>query len=116
MDTQKDDEILQKEVLNISEEQLRICHLLTKQIRKEIQSEIDSKTDQIAEIQENHQKEIEGRINEFFKASVYHFMERLRKSKSTLPTETTTETKNHSPSRGGAGGGVIYYRNKTKSE
>jgi len=72
MDTQKDDEILQKEVLNISEaieafnyeEQLRICHLLTKQIRKEIQSEIDSKTDQIAEIQENHQKEIEGRINE----------------------------------------------------
>jgi|JI10StandDraft_1071094.scaffolds.fasta_scaffold614194_3 hypothetical protein len=69
---EKDDEILQKEVLNISEsiesfnyyEQMRICHLLTKQIRKEIQSEIDRKTDQIAEIQENHQKEIEGRINE----------------------------------------------------
>ena len=72
MDTEKDDEILMKEVLNISEsieafnyyEQMRICHLLTKQIRKEIQSEIDRKTDQIAEIQENHQKEIEGRINE----------------------------------------------------
>ena len=72
MDTEKDDEILQKEVLDISEsiegfnyfEQMRICHLLTKQIRKEIQSEIDRKTDLIAEIQENHQKEIQGRINE----------------------------------------------------
>lgn len=36
---------------------------------------------------------------EFFKASVYHFMERLRKSKSTLPTETTTET-NFNPAEG----------------
>lgn len=65
--TEKDDAILQKEVLNISEaieafnyyEQMRICHLLTKQIQNEIRAEIDRKTDKIAELQENHQKEIE---------------------------------------------------------
>lgn len=72
METEKDDEILQKEVLNISEsiesfnyyEQMRICHLLTKQIRKEIQSEIYRKTDEIAEIHEKAHKELQARINE----------------------------------------------------
>lgn len=36
---------------------------------------------------------------EFFKTSVQTFMERLRKSKSTLPAETTTET-NFNPAEG----------------